>query len=101
MSHHSIHMSSLAKSCRPNQERNPFTKRCNKTCKSGYSRNVSFKCRKDKKVSKETYLNLCAGNKILNPKTNRCIKKKTSRTKSKRTIQKASDFFKNPFDLSQ
>ena len=85
---------SLVKVCSGSSVRNPFTKRCNQKCKSGFSRNSSFKCRKDKKPK----LNLCPMNKIRNPKTNRCIKKKNvTMKKSLSSNRKASDFFRNPF----
>jgi serine/threonine protein kinase len=34
--------------CPPGKERNPKTKRCNNTCKEGYKRDATFKCKRDK-----------------------------------------------------
>lgn len=36
--------------CPPNKEPNPSTARCVKKCKSGFSRNTQFKCKKTRKV---------------------------------------------------
>jgi len=50
-------------------------------CKSGYSRDQNFHCKKDKtskktfsKTSKKTFKK-CPSDKDLNPTTNRCVKK--------------------------
>lgn len=44
------------KKCPQGKELNPFTKRCNNNCKSGFSRNNVFKCRKTKKLTSKTHL---------------------------------------------
>jgi serine/threonine protein kinase len=64
----------------PGKEYNPFTKRCVKKCKPGFSRNSKFHCRKNKtakiaKTSKAKKQIICPDDKELNPKTNRCVTK--------------------------
>lgn len=38
--------------CPEGKEFNPYTRRCNKKCKEGFSRNNKFQCRKTKKIGK-------------------------------------------------
>ena len=60
--------------CNPNQERNPFTNRCNLKCVNGKERNpVNFKCRKS-----------CIPPKTRNASTNRCRKPSVIAKKRKR-----------------
>jgi hypothetical protein len=76
----------LVKLCKKNQERNPFSRRCNTKCKSGYNRITnknkrSFKCYKN-----------CPNSNVRNPKTNRCTNRKgNSKTMSKSFS--ASDYY--------
>jgi hypothetical protein len=65
--------------CPVGKERNPTTKRCIKTCKTGFTRNASFKCRKQKtkkshKIPSQSSVKKCAPGKELNPHTKRCNK---------------------------
>jgi hypothetical protein len=73
----------LVKLCNRNQERNPFSRRCNTKCKSGYNRITNknkrtFKCYKN-----------CTNSNVRNPKTNRCTNKKG---KSMRTNTMSKSF---------
>ena len=72
------------KECNPDQERNPFTNRCNKKCSDGKIRNADFKCvfphgrcPENREYSNE--LNRCVikckTNQIRNNRTGRCLKK--------------------------
>ena len=74
--------SSSKKPCKPNQERNPKTKRCVKKCNTGYVRNDLFKCVKAKTTKNTSNSNnskpKCPPGKEINPKTGRCVKKCTS-----------------------
>jgi hypothetical protein len=65
--------------CPSDKEINPKTNRCVKLCKSGYSRDQNFNCKKNKtmKSSRNTSLKeekKCPSDKEINPKTNRCVK---------------------------
>lgn len=81
--------------CPAGKERNPKTKRCINNCKEGYTRDIDFKCKRNKTQKKvKEVINLvtteslktipltksktqkmkeCPEGKELNPKTNRCI----------------------------
>jgi serine/threonine protein kinase len=68
----------IEKSCPEGKELNPKTNRCVNKCKSGYERNVDFKCiktRKAKSKSRSKSIRRCPEGKELNPKTNRCVNK--------------------------
>ena len=67
--------------CKEYQEFNPFTKRCVKKCKEGFTRDEKFKCysvaKKNKNLQsiKMKSIKLCSSDQELNPKTSRCVKK--------------------------
>lgn len=87
--------------CPTGKEHNPKTQRCVNICKDGYSRNGDFKCKKNKTQKKKKEVidlvntesdpvkiiynkshdnkalqkRICAADKELNPKTNRCVNK--------------------------
>ena len=66
------------KSCPPDKELNPRTRRCVNKCKPGFTRNTEFKCKKTRKVkskSKSESPKSCPPGKELNPRTRRCVKK--------------------------
>ena len=69
---------SIVIKCPDEQELNPKTKRCNKKCKDGYSRNENFVCIKPTKernsAKKSNSIKRCPAGKVLNPHTNRCNK---------------------------
>jgi len=69
---------SIVIKCPDKQELNPKTKRCNKICKDGYSRNENFICvksAKKKSAKKNKSVKRCPAGKVLNPHTNRCNNK--------------------------
>ena len=79
--------------CPSNKDLNPNTKRCVNKCRTGYSRNENFHCRKNKTMKKLKIKSLdyftpnaktpsslknkeiCPSNKDLNPNTKRCVNK--------------------------
>lgn len=72
----------MPKECNNFQERNPFTKRCNKKCESGKMRNQNYKCVFPPKTCKSTHLydedlnkcvTICSELQTRNPKTGRCL----------------------------
>ena len=77
------------KGCPDGKEFNPLTKRCNKKCKTGFERDISFKCKKTARVR-------CPRGKERNPLTKRCVFKckpgykrdKQFKCKSKKTRKK-------------
>ena len=54
------------KKCPDGKEFNPLTKRCNKKCKTGFARDISFKCKKTARIR-------CPRGKERNPSTKRCV----------------------------
>ena len=60
--------------CPEGKELNPYTRRCNKNCKYGFSRNSKFQCRKTTKEVKKIKHEICPEGKELNPYTRRCNK---------------------------
>lgn len=62
--------------CPKGKERNPKTKRCNNTCKTDYSRDENFKCKKNKTIKNKfiNELKMCNDHQERNPKTGRCVK---------------------------
>ena len=75
--------------CKPEQERNPATNRCRKTCKKGTMRNVQGRCVKSKsqkeKEPKET------GPKETGPKE---TEPKETEPKDEKNQTKLSDYYK-------
>ena len=77
------------KVCPDGKEFNPLTKRCNKKCKTGFERDISFKCKKTARIR-------CPRGKERNPSTKRCVFKckpgykrdKQFKCKSKKTRKK-------------
>ena len=75
------------KACPDGKEFNPLTKRCNKKCKSGFERDISFKCKKTARIR-------CPRGKERNPLTKRCVikckpgYKRNKQFKCKKTLKK-------------
>lgn len=63
--------------CPIGKELNPITKKCIKICKSGYSRDSNFHCKKNKiqKIKPISGSKNCPPSKEMNPKTLRCVNK--------------------------
>jgi hypothetical protein len=55
--------------CPPGKELNPKTRRCVLECKSGYSRDLNFKCKKQNTRKR------CPNKKQMNPYTKKCVDK--------------------------
>jgi hypothetical protein len=81
----------LLKKCGDDKVLNPASNRCVKKCKDGYRRNAKFRCTrleetrrrkhnrtsrsKSKTKRKSRQVKRCSEDKVLNPETNRCVKK--------------------------